>query len=164
MDESLNDYSAWGAAIFVAAWFVPLIAARTRFLFTGLALAALMALAGAWLIAWWLAVTLLAFAAMLAIPLVICVWRDKAYLKNYPIFASPPFRTIAARDGFEYRLHIAAVKSGFGIGLDFDTIVDGAVSTQQTRWREVFPDRARAERELMRRLRDYISPDDMPDE
>lgn len=164
MTAGLGDF---GGAIFVAGWFVLALAFvcfRCRAFFVLLVLGPLMILAGAWLIGWWAALLLVTFVAVLALAMKIVVFRDEAYLKNCPVFASAPFRTITAKDGFEYRLHIAPVKSGFGIGLDFDVEPESGVSNIQTRWRETFPDRAAAQCELMRRLRDYIPADRMPEE
>lgn len=143
---------------------LPFIAVRPRFVFICMLLGALIALAGAWLVERWLAVASAAVAAAVALAVAITVVRDKAYLKTYPVFATAPFRTIRAGNGFEYRLHIAAVKSGFGIGMDFDTELDGGVSTLRTRWREVFADRASAERALMQRVREQMSADGLHEE
>lgn len=156
------DLGDFGGAIFVAGWFVLALAFvcfRHRAFFVLLVLGPLMILAGAWLIGWWAALLLVAFAVGLALAMKIVVFRDDAYQRNYPVFASAPFRTILAKDGFEYRLHIAPVKSGYGIGLDFDVEPESGVSNIRTRWRDTFPDRAAAERELMRRLREYIGSD-----
>lgn len=118
---------------------------------------------GLGLIAWQVVALMAAFVAAFILWIYLFHRREEAYKRNYPVFETKPVRSIVSKDGFSHHLHIARLRSGFIIGIVYDTEVDLTPMTMQTRWKEVFPDYGSAERELLRRLADFIPADRMPD-
>lgn len=117
---------------------------------------------GVGLLAWRVLVMLLALVSCLAL----VVWGhqlgERRYARRFPVFKTPPLGSITRKDGFRYDLHIARIPAGYIIGLSYQTEVDLAPRTCQTRWRDVFPDYPSARRALLKRLIEKIPADQMP--
>lgn len=88
--------------------------------------------------------------------------REELYAKNFPVFRAAPVGSVTRKDGFKHDLHIVKIKTGFIIGINYETEVDLTPMTIQTRWKDVFPDYASARRELLKRLHEFIPADQMP--
>lgn len=88
--------------------------------------------------------------------------REERYKRKFPVFSAPPIGTITRKDGFQHDLHIVKIKSGFIIGINYETEIDLTPMTIQTRWKDIFPDYASARCELLKRLEDFIPIDQMP--
>ena len=117
---------------------------------------------GLGLIAWEVIAVGALMLGIMALCLYVSHLQDKAYERDYPVFATKPIRTLTSRAGFEHRLHIAEVRSIFIIGIDYDAENDGNPVVYKTDWKDEFPDFSAAERELLKRLADFIPAGDVP--
>jgi hypothetical protein len=118
---------------------------------------------GMLLVAWQVVALMAVFLALFILWIYLFHLKEKAYERNYPVFATNAVHAFTTSDGRDFRLHIAKIRSKFIIGIIYDMEVDGSSLTQQTRWKDEFSDYAAAERALLDRLPGYAPADDIPD-
>ena len=150
-----------GLALLAGAGLWPLLSTGvsvTRFLTAPL----LFAFAGVGLIDWRLMFVLLGLAACAFLCLYVATAEERRYLREFPVFQEPPVEVFKRKDGVKLHLHVSKAERGFIIGISYMGEVADSAMPMETRWRDVFPDLESARVELMKRLKEFVPTEEVP--